>query len=160
MHLAQWVAVVYRFLQFYSVSFARIRMISLICARVQVGRYSPAIGLLCHDVRVPDCEPWHQRMAIQRKTGRIAVSCSSQNDGVGRDRTSMEAGRMVAGYLHIGHDDTSRQGSQSGLANEIASGDVLPDCVALPVPSSRSRPNFHRSLRPTFHQKFGYLNRV
>jgi hypothetical protein len=68
-------------------------------------------------------------------------------------------GRMVAGYLRIGQD-TLRQGSQSGLASEIASGDVLPDCVALPLPPGRSLPNFHRSVRPTFDQQFGYLNRV
>ena len=67
---------------------------------------------------------------------------------------------MVAGYLRIGQDDTLRQGSQSGLASEIASGDVLPDSVALPLPPGRSLPNFHRSVRPTFDQQFGYLNRV
>jgi hypothetical protein len=30
---------------------------------------------------------------------------------------------------------TLEQGSQSGLANEAAGGDVLPDCIALPAPS-------------------------
>jgi hypothetical protein len=65
---------------------------------------------------------------------RIAVSCSSQNDGCDRDRRGRRVDReRAAAGLRLGENDTLDQGSQSGLANEMTNGDVLPDCIALPA---------------------------
>jgi hypothetical protein len=46
------------------------------------------------------------------------------------------AGEYRIGQQRLGQNNTLGQGSQSGLANEVANGNVLPDCIALPAPFS------------------------
>jgi uncharacterized protein with PIN domain len=92
---------------------------------------------------MPDCEPWpsvlllisdvhhardgradglHYRMRVYL---RKMVVIGPEEDGA----------RSKRGYWTSAHwaTDTLGQGSQSGLANEAANGDVLPDCIALPA---------------------------
>jgi hypothetical protein len=81
-----------------------------------VGRYSPAIGLLFHEVRMPDREPW--------PSVSLPLMFTSDDDG-DPDRRRMQGSKTVAGRSHLGENGTLDQGSQSGLDNEAANDNVF-----------------------------------